>query len=253
MLALERHRRVLSLLKTQGSIRTTEIARTLGVTEETVRRDFEKLETEGLLLRSHGGAVRLDTQRQEFTARERATQHAPEKRRIAEAAVPRIKPGQTIFFDPSTTALQVAQLMNDQPLTALTNSLHVATALAEKPSVRIVLLGGDLHSSSLSCTGWATEQALDIFRIDAAFISCRGIDIERGLSEPTEEQARLKRRVVERAETVYLLADDSKVGVASSYFFAKNSVVDTWITNRPPEEQILTALASQGVRIDIAD
>lgn len=253
MLALERHRRVLSLLQTQGSIRTTEVARALGVTEETVRRDFEKLEAEGMLLRSHGGAVSLEMQRQEQTARERATQHAPEKQLIAQAAVAHIKPGQTIFFDPSTTALQVATLLPDQPLTALTNSLQVAMALAEKPSIRVVLLGGDLVSSSLSCTGWAAEQTLEIFRLDAAFISCRGIDVERGLSEATEEQARLKRRVVESAEKVYLLADDSKAGIASSYFFAKNSAVDTWITNRSPEQTVQTSLATQGVRIEIAD
>lgn len=252
MLALERHRRLLDLLNEYGGVRTAEAARALGVTEETVRRDFEKLEAEGALLRSHGGAVKLEALRREFPATERAEQHAAEKTRIARAAVTRIKPGQTILFDASTTALQVAKLLPDQPLTVLTNALQTALALAEKPSIHVTLLGGTLMSSSQSCTGWSAEQMLDLFRIDTAYISCRGLDAERGPSEATEEQARLKRRIVDRAEEVCLLADSSKTGVSSSFYFAKTADLDLWITNRTPSLPFKTALAAQGVRIEVA-
>lgn len=253
MLALERHRRLLDLLSESGGVRTAEAARALGVTEETVRRDFEKLEAEGALLRSHGGAVRLEAVRREFPARERAEQNAAEKIQIASAAVARIQPGQTILFDASTTALQVAKLLPDQPLTVLTNALQTALALAEKPSIHVTVLGGTLMSSSQSCTGWSAEQMLDLVRIDTAYISCRGLDAERGPSEATEEQARLKRRIVERAEEVCLLADASKAGVSSSHYFARTADIDLWITNRAPSQPFKTALASRGVRIEIAE
>jgi len=252
MLALERHRRLLDLLNKQGGVRTAEVARALGVTEETVRRDFEKLEAEGALLRSHGGAVRLEPMRREFPAGERAEQNAAEKLRIARAAVARIRPGQTILFDASTTALQVAKLLPDQPLTVLTNALQTALALVEKPSVHVALLGGNLMSSSQSCTGWSAEQMLELFRIDAAYISCRGLDAERGPSEATEEQARLKRRVVERAEEVCLLADASKAGATSSFFFARTQEIDVWITNRAPSAPFRQAMTAHGVRVEIA-
>jgi DeoR family L-fucose operon activator len=252
MLALERHRRLLDLLNEQGGVRTAEAARALGVTEETVRRDFEKLEAEGALLRSHGGAVKLESARREFPARERVQQHAGEKIQIAKAAVARIQPGQTILFDASTTALQVAKLLPDQPLTVITNALQTALALVEKPSIHVTVLGGTLMSSSQSCTGWSAEQMLELFRIDAAYISCRGFDAERGPSEATEEQARLKRRIVERAEEICLLADASKIGVSSSFYFAKSADIDLWITDAAPSRSIKDALSAHGVRIEVA-
>jgi DeoR/GlpR family transcriptional regulator of sugar metabolism len=252
MLAIERHRKLLKLLQKQGSVRTGEVARALGVTEETVRRDFEKLEADGALMRSHGGAVRLESQRREFPVRVRAGQNADAKAGIAAAALRHVQPGQTIFLDPSTTVQQLANLLPEQPLTVLTNSFQVATALAPHTALRVVMLGGEVLASSLSSAGWAAEQCLDLYRIDAAFVSCRGIDATRGLSEATEEQARLKRRVLERAESAYLLADSSKVGIASSYFFASNSMIDTWITDAEPAPPLKAALASQGVRIEIA-
>ncbi len=252
MLALERHRRLLALLNKQGGVRTAEVAQTLGVTEETVRRDFEKLEAEGALLRSHGGAVRLEPMRREFPAKERETQNVAEKTRIARAAVARIQPGQTILFDASTTALQVAKLLPDQPLTVLTNALQTALVLAEKPAIHVTVLGGNLVLSSQSCTGWSAEQTLELFRIDSAYISCRGIDPERGLSEATEEQARLKRRIVESAGEVCLLADESKVGASSSFFFSKISDIDLWITSRSPAQPLKKALTAHGVRIEVA-
>lgn len=252
MLALERHRRLLDLLHEQGGVRTAEAAKALGVTEETVRRDFEKLETEGALLRSHGGAVRQETLRREFPVTERAEQHAPEKIQIAKAAIARIKPGQTLLLDASTTALQVAKLLPDQVLTVLTNALQTALALTEKPSIHVCLLGGNVMTSSLSCTGLPAEQMLDLMRIDAAYISCRGLDADRGPSEAAEEQARLKRRIVERAGEVCLLADASKAGASSSFFFAKPSDIDLWITDSPPHELFAATLTSHGVRIEIA-
>ncbi len=252
MLALERHRRLLDLLNKRGGVRTAEVARALGVTEETVRRDFEKLEAEGALLRSHGGAVRLEPMRREFPAGERAKQNAAEKLQIARAAVARIRAGQTILFDASTTALQVAKLLPDQPLTVLTSALQTALALVEKPSVHVTLLGGTLLSSSQSCTGWSAEQMLELFRIDTAYISCRGLDADRGPSEATEDQARLKRRITERADEVCLLADVSKAGATSSYFFARPQEIDVWITNRMPPVPFRQKLSAHGVRIEIA-
>lgn len=252
MLALQRQRRILDLLSEQGSLLTRKVAQTLKVTEETVRRDFEKLESEGVLLRSHGGAVRLDTTRRETPTSEREAQNADEKRRIAECALGQVQPGQTILFDPSTTVLHLARLLPDQPLTVLTNSLPIALVLATKPAIQTVVLGGNLMPSSSSCTGWSAENTLDAYRIDRAFLSCRGLDPANGLSEASEDQARLKRRIIERAESTCLLADQSKVGLRSNYFYAKLSEVDTWITDSPPPTKLRKTLTSLGLQLEIA-
>ncbi|MEX1119154.1 MAG: DeoR/GlpR family DNA-binding transcription regulator [Terrimicrobiaceae bacterium] len=249
MLAIERHRRLLDLLQTSGSVRTAEAARALGVTEETVRRDFEKLEAEGTLVRSHGGAVRLELSRREFSEEERAGQNIEAKQRIGRAAVGRIVPGQTILFDASTTAKYLAEILPDQPLTVITSGIRTALILVQKPAIHVILIGGNLHSKSLSCTGGAAEHALDLIRIDAAYISCRGLDVCRGPSEATEEQARLKRKMVESVEEVCLLADASKLGVSSNFYFSHPSDVDVLITDTLPDTEAESSLLAAGVEI----
>jgi len=253
MLALERHRKLIECLNARGSVRTAEVATELGVTEETVRRDFERLETDGQLVRTHGGALRLDVSRREFPMRERMAQNASAKARIARAAMQRVAEGSTVFFDASTTILQLAAILPDKPLTVITNSLQVALSLVEKTHITVCLLGGRLAQSSLSCTGWAAMQCLEMNRIDTAFISCRGLDPALGLSDAAEEQAQLKRQVVLRASEVVLLADQTKAGLSSSFFFAKNSDVDFWITDFPPQDDVRDAVISQGVGLEVAE
>jgi DeoR/GlpR family transcriptional regulator of sugar metabolism len=105
--------------------------------------------------------------------------------------------------------------------------------------------------TSLSCTGSAAMQGLELNRIDSAFISCRGLDASLGLSDATEDQAYLKRQAVQRASEVVLLADHSKVGLSSSFFFAKTSDVDFWITDALPQGKIFDAVVSQGTKLEV--
>lgn len=252
MLAPERHRWLLEQTNTHGSVRTSKAAQALGVTEETVRRDLEKLAAEGMVMRSHGGAVRLETHRREFALRERVEQNIVGKQRIAAAALKHIKPGQTVYFDASTTVLPLAQVLPEIPLTVVTNAMQVAHVLAEKNEITCVLLGGTVRGSSLSTGGWAAEKALEIYHLDQAFLSCRGVDPERGMSDAGEVYARLKSSVIERSDSVVLLADSAKIGLASSYFFARPSDVDLWITDAPLAPPVAEAVAAQGLRTEIA-
>ncbi|MEI8294676.1 MAG: DeoR/GlpR family DNA-binding transcription regulator [bacterium] len=253
MLALERHRKLIECLNARGSVRTAKVATELGVTEETVRRDFERLETEGQLVRTHGGALRLDASRREFPMRERMAQNASAKARIARAALAHLREGCSMYFDASTTVLQLAAVLPDKPFTVITNSLQAALSLTEKTNVTVYLLGGRIAQSSLSCTGWAAIQGLEMNRIDVAFLSCRGLHPALGLSDATEEQAELKRQVVLRASEVVLLADHTKAGLSSSFFFAKNADVDFWITDALPQDDVRDAVTSQGVRLEVAE
>jgi DeoR/GlpR family transcriptional regulator of sugar metabolism len=130
--------------------------------------------------------------------------------------------------------------------------LQTAQILSEKPLVTVYVLGGQLSASSLSCTGWAAGQGLELHHIDTAFLSCRGLDPALGISEAAEEHARIKRHVVQRADKIILLADHSKAGLASSFFYAKNSEVDLWITDTEPPEDVREAVVSQGMTLEVA-
>ncbi|NJK92668.1 MAG: DeoR/GlpR transcriptional regulator [Blastochloris sp.] len=247
MLAVERQRRILDLVQNQGSVRTTELAQVLGVTEETVRRDFEKLEQEGQVLRAHGGATRLEASRRDLPLSSRETENVQEKQRIAGLALRWIEPGDTVLFDASSTVFELARLLPDMSVTVVTSALKVAVELSSRPSVQVVLTGGVLSHRSLSCQGALADQALECYHIEKAFLSCRGVDVERGLSEANEEQARLKRRMMELSDHVYLLCDGSKMGLKSSFYFAKLSEVGSLITDREPEMELKQKLTLAGV------
>jgi DeoR/GlpR family transcriptional regulator of sugar metabolism len=252
MLALDRHRKILQLLNANGSVRTAELAAQLEVTEETIRRDFEKLEAEAQLMRTHGGAARMEFNQRDFPLRERIEQNAGGKARIARAALARVKEGNTVFFDASTTVLQLAALLQERPLTVVTNALQTAVTLSEKSNIEVFVLGGKLGNTSLSCTGWAAAQGIEQHRIDVAFLSCKGIDAALGVSEAAEEHARIKRQVISRASETVLLADRTKCGLSSNVFYAKNSEIDLWITDETPPPDILDAVTSQGMRVEVA-
>ncbi|MGA0845089.1 MAG: DeoR/GlpR family DNA-binding transcription regulator [Luteolibacter sp.] len=252
MLALQRQQRIRQLLAGEGTVRTVDLARDLRVSEETVRRDFEKLEQEGVLVRTHGGASKIDLNRRDFPFRERVEQNAAGKLRIARKALEQVKPGATLFFDASTSVLQLATILPEIPLRLVTNGLQTACALSERSTFEVSVLGGGLSAMSLSCTGWSAEWGLLRQRIDLAFISCRGLDPNRGISEAVEENARLKSKVIEHAARTILLADHSKVGVTSNFFLAEDAEIDLWITDQPLPREWLKSDCVLGKRVEVA-
>ncbi|MDX6766739.1 MAG: DeoR/GlpR family DNA-binding transcription regulator [Candidatus Methylacidiphilales bacterium] len=253
MLALERHRRILDWVNTQGSARTAEIAQTLAVTEETVRRDFEKLERDGQLLRYHGGAVRLEAARRDPSHSSRESAHVAAKQAMAAVALQQIETGDTLLFDASSSALQLARLLPDMNLTVLTSAIKVAAELSERPSIRVVMTGGVLRPHSMSCTGPLVEQSLECYHIQKAFLSCLGVDATRGLSEANDEQAALKRKMIDLSDRTYLLADHSKLGLQSSFFFAKLGDIHTLITDREPDAAFRDHLGQSGAQLLLAN
>jgi DeoR/GlpR family transcriptional regulator of sugar metabolism len=134
----------------------------------------------------------------------------------------------------------------------MTHALQTALVLAEKPSVQVTVLGGNVLPNSLSCTGWAAEAMIEATHIDCAYLSCTGIDALRGASEVSEDQARLKKWIIRYADEICLLADDSKVGLRSNHYFADPSEISLWITNRAPGAEVAQAFAAAGALIETA-
>ena len=252
MLAPQRHREILSSLETNGSVRVTNLARRLGVTEETIRRDLEKLGNEGLLVRIHGGAISVHDERQDIPFEVRKTTNLAQKQAIAARAVELIHEGDVIALDASTTALELARLIPDMPITVVTNALGVASALLDRKLVKVVSTGGQLDSDSACFVGSMAEAGLARFSVSRVFFSCKGVDLDRGLSEANDEHASIKKNMLDLADRVYLLADHSKFGLRSMVFFAQASEIDTLITDTETEASVIAACEKVGVEVEVA-
>ena len=249
MLAIERQRRILEMLVEQGLLRTTETAEALGVTDETVRRDFEVLEKRGELTRMHGGASRVEKIRKDLPFTERQAIMREEKRAIAKLAAQRIQPNENIFLDASSTVLTLTEFLPDFPLTILTNALNVITALAGRPNLELICTGGLYEEKSRSFIGPASETILERYNIHRMFLSGDGIHIERGVGESNAHQATFKERTIAGAEDVAFLADHGKLGRKAPFFFAKVTDLSCVITDAQADVEFLEELRDQGVEV----
>jgi DeoR/GlpR family transcriptional regulator of sugar metabolism len=249
MLVAERYDKIVQLVNERGSIRVTELSELCQVTEETIRRDLDRLEQAGRLRRSHGGAVSVKDQQPEIPYFEREVTRADEKKRIAEAAVMLIQPKDRILLDASSTAWYMAASMPDIPLTVLTNSIKVAMELSGKEKIEVISTGGILASRSLSYVGPLAERSLDAYHVDKAFFSCKGVHMERGISESNELQARIKHKMVGMADQVILLADSSKFGVQAFTHVADLGEIDAVITDGHLSGELLAQLKEKQIAV----
>ncbi|MCD9021813.1 DeoR/GlpR family DNA-binding transcription regulator [Cohnella silvisoli] len=251
MLVAERYEKIVSLVGERGSIRVSELSELCQVTEETIRRDLDRLERSGRLRRSHGGAVSVKDvpQHPEIPYALREITHAEEKKRIALEAIKRIQPKDRILLDASSTAWYMASDVPDLPLTVLTNSIKVATELSNKEKIEVISTGGILAQRSLSFVGPLAERSLDAYHVDKVFLSCKGVHLERGISESNELQARIKERMIGMADEVILLADSSKFGVQAFTHVADLAEVDVIITDRRIAKETKEQLEDRGITV----
>ncbi len=249
MLVAERHEKITSLVNEKGSIRVSELSQIFHVTEETIRRDLEKLENEGKLQRSHGGAVSIKEQETESPYFEREVRNIKEKQSVAKEAIKNVSVNDRIILDASSTAWYMAKILPDLPLTVLTNSIRVAMELANREKIQVIVIGGTMLPKSLSFVGPQADIALNYYHVNKAFISCQGIHAERGISDSNEMQALVKKKMIEIADEVYLLADYSKFGVQA---FSRIDTIDsirTIITDSKTNQQDMKAFQEKGINV----
>ncbi|OAX49348.1 DeoR/GlpR family DNA-binding transcription regulator [Paenibacillus sp. AD87] len=250
MLAAERYDRIVEMVNVKGSMRVSELSEHCRVTEETIRRDLDRLEQAGRLRRSHGGAVSVKEEQPEIPYRVRETTHAEEKKRIAQSALSMIRPGDRILLDASTTAGYMAANMPDMPLTVLTNSIQVATELSSREKIEVISTGGQLAQRSLSFVGPLAERSLETYHVDKLFLSCKGVHLEGGgISESNELQARLKQKMVGISDQVILLADTSKFGVRAFARVTGLNAIHAVITDQSLDDDLIERLNSYDISI----
>ncbi|MBQ9860352.1 MAG: DeoR/GlpR transcriptional regulator [Clostridia bacterium] len=232
MLPLERQNKILEILEQRQAVSVDELSALLYSSGATIRRDLQALENGGMIRRTHGGAVHIDSNSMDFPMTLRENENLNAKEVLAQKALPLIRDGQTLFMDSSSTICRLARhLTGFQRIRVITNGLKTASILADIDGVEVYSTGGRLRDNAMSFGG---TQAMDFarqFHADYAFISCRGIDPEVGVTESNETEAELKRVYIQNAKRVVLMCDGSKIG---QRFFCKIAPVESiWkiITN----------------------
>ena len=254
MLAVERRRRIAEIVRSRGVVAVAEMADSLGTSEITLRRDLRLMAGQGLLLRTHGGAVLPAGLAHEPTYSEKASQAAAEKAAIARLAVAMVRPGDSIVLGAGTTTLALAHLLIDFPeLTVVTNSLLVAQALLPASRVEVILTGGTLRRSIHALVGPATEDSLRSLRASQTFISGNGLTAERGLSTPSPLVAAADRALAAAAQQIVILADHTKVGVETMVQTVPLDSIAVLITDDQADPAQLAAIRAAGVDVRVAE
>lgn len=238
MLPLERRNQILEILSKKQATTVDELCAALYSSGATIRRDLQILESSGLIRRTHGGAVHIDNNTRDFPLTLRENENSAAKEQLAQKALALVKDGQTLFMDSSSTVCHLARRLSGfQSLRVITNGLKTASILAEIGGIEVYSTGGRLRTNAMSFTGNQAMEFVRNFNADMAFISCRGVDPEVGITDSDESEASLKRIYMQNAKHIILMCDSSKLG---KRYFCKVGPIESVhkiITNGqlPPE------------------
>jgi len=255
LLVEERRRRILDLLKTQERVTVNELVRRFGVSAVTIRGDLHALHHGGLLVRSHGGAVRRLESADDIPISIKSRLHHSEKVRIGHRASLLVQDGDTVILDSGSTTMEVARqirYLDLKALTVITNALNVAQELAKLPQVRIIMLGGILRPVSLSMVGPQAERTLQDLNADRLFLGVDGLDPDTGLTTPDVLEAQLNALMIRISREVNVVADSSKFMRRSLSSIVGLDAVHRLITDQVPDAPLADALRAHEVEVLVA-
>jgi DeoR family transcriptional regulator, aga operon transcriptional repressor len=238
---------ILERLSADGSVSVADIATELDVSAATVRRDLRLLEDQRLLGRTHGGAVPQGVL-YELPLRYKSGRQTEQKLRIAREAANRVLDGWAIGLTGGTTTTEVARvLVERERLTVVTNALNIASELAVRPNLKLVVTGGVARPESYELVGPIAEASLEGLNLDMVFLAVDGISPTAGLTTHHEIEAGTNRALLERARHVTVVADSSKIGKVAFARICQLSQVDELITDDGADAEALVALRDAGV------
>ncbi|MDT8859802.1 DeoR/GlpR family DNA-binding transcription regulator [Alkalihalobacillus sp. MEB130] len=253
MLSVERYEKILGELDKNKAVKVSELSSFLGVTDKTIRLDLETLEKKGLLKRIHGGAVLLEEKEDRiFPIDARQSTNHERKIAIANEAINGIKNDDTILLDGGSTTFQMAKLLGDFPVSVITNDINIAHELIKKEKVQLMMLGGSRIGTSSSLYGGQAIDLLNRIRVHQLFFGATGVSIEHGLTVLNSFHVEWKRKIIECADRVTLLADSTKFEKVGLIQFATLADVDSIITDDKLDVLIQSRLQSEGTQVIIS-
>jgi DeoR family transcriptional regulator of aga operon len=207
------------------------------------------MDKQGDVKRTRGGAERVAQQRYDLPLPEREQLNRREKQAIALAACKLIQTRDSVFLDASSTVLEMTRFFPSKDLTVITNANHVVVALGDRLDVNLICTGGEYERRSRSYVGMVAEDAVQRYYLQWMFIGVDGLDAARGASEVNPGQARLKERILPMAENVCILADHTKLGRKSPFFFAKTNQFKYLITDAAASAAAVEPFREAGITI----
>jgi DeoR family transcriptional regulator of aga operon len=245
---------ILQRLNESGSVGVTELAAELGVSEASVRRDLHRLEEQNLLTRTHGGAVASGVL-YELPMRYRGGQHHEAKRAIAAAAAALVTPEtSSVGLNGGTTTTEVARALSGRPgLRVVTNALNIASELAVRSTIELVVCGGSARPESYELVGPLAEQTLAHLNLDIAFIGVDGISPTAGLTTHHEVEAQTNRALARTADRVVVVADSSKLGKRGFARISDLSLASELITDTGADPDLVDALHNAGLPVHLVE
>lgn len=251
MLSVERFEKILEQLDQHKVIKVSELSKTLGVTEKTIRVDLEALEKRGLLKRIHGGAVLPDKEGRIFPIQERQASRSNVKQSIAAAAIKLVRPGETILMDGGSTTQALARQLGEFPVSVLTNDIKIAHELLTKEKVQLLVLGGTRIGTSSSLYGAKASDFIQRVRVNRLFFGTTGVSLQHGLTVLNGIHADWKRQVMNCADHITLLVDSSKFDKVALIQFATLDDIDVVITDAGISPEIKNELQSRDIDVVI--
>ena len=254
MLPAERRNRILNQLRTAGAVRVGDLSELLDVSEITIRRDLEQMELEGLLERTHGGAIFNQRIRLEPLFSEKHRAHQAEKRQIGAAAARLVQDGDTLLVNSGSTTLQLLRHLNGKRDLKVITSNMSAFVEAQGAQMELLLVGGSYRAQSNSLVGPLALLSLQQVFAGKCFIGVDGVSLKYGMTTPNLQEAEVARTMIERTRgQVIILADHSKIGVVADFVTAPLDKVDILVTDSGIHPEYVDELRALGVEVVVAE
>lgn len=239
-----RANQILELLRKTGTVQASQLSELLHVSLVTIRKDLQRMEEEGLLHRTHGGAAVCGI-RISQDPRMRAMET------IAETVARQIQEGDCVIMNAgNTTLLTARKLLSRKNITIITNSIPIARELVQQSGIQLIFLGGEVNAEAVFTYGWDAVTQLEQYKANKLILSVSGLSCGAGLTTRHMEAADLLRQMIARTQTVIAVADDTKIGFESFCHVGDLSVVDMLVTNATQgTETELQNIEAMGIRV----
>ena len=248
---LDRRKQIAEIINAQGTVKSEELVKRLGVSIETIRRDLTYLEKQGMIKKVYGGAASNKFMTAEPNYLNRETLNFDEKLAIATEAEKLINPQDAVFFDTGTNVLLLAkQLGEGKNIHAFTNSIRTAIELSEK-GCEVIIPGGTLRQKELSLSGASTIENINRFVFNKVFIGVGGITTD-SVTDFVSEEAYVRNYLIKNANQVIALADFSKFGVRTMCKVCDLEDIDILICDSKAPKNMLNEIEKKGVKVIVA-
>lgn len=249
---IERRSKILNLLHLNGKIFVSDLQKRFDVSGATIRTDLNEMEQEGLLIRTHGGAVEFQRTREDDSLEERSKKRIIQKRAIAKTALTMISAGDTIIVDGGTTIGQFVECLAENPikkLTVMTNYSPHLSHLSECPDVTTIFIGGEYNKDLKAMMGFPAIEMIKDFKVDKVFLSATGLSLEQGITFTDIGDAMVKQAMLDQGKTIIMLTDSSKIGKSNFVSAGGLDKIDILVTDWEIADKTLSEIREIGIKV----